>query len=279
METASKIDYSEKVAFITGGSKGIGLGLAVALAKRGAKLALIGTDVGALDAAAARFDRERTIALALDVRDSVAWTAAVERVEGALGPIDFLALNAGAQGGRRPIEEISPEEWQWVWDVNVGGVYNGLRACLPGMKQRGRPAHVLTTSSIAALLPRATASAYGASKAASLAIMESLRLELADTPIGTSVFCPALVRTEFANTNERHAPQANPDTFAFMRAFEGQGLDPIEVGRFVLDAIDSGAFYIFSHLEFLDLIAPRLSDVQKAFAEQTPVASRHFGGT
>ena len=239
------IDYTDTVAFITGGTKGIGLGLAGALAERGAKLALIGTDAEGLDQATRRFDPERTIAVRLDVRDFAAWPAAVERAEAALGPINFLALNAGAQGGRRPVEEIPREEWQWVWDVNVGGIYNGLQACLPGMKRRGTSGHVLTTSSIAALLPRANASAYGASKAAALAIMESLRLEVAGTPIGASVFCPALVQTDFAKSNARHAPGAGPETFAFMRAFEGQGLEPLAVGRFVLDAIDAGAFYIF----------------------------------
>jgi NADP-dependent 3-hydroxy acid dehydrogenase YdfG len=264
------------VAVVTGGSSGIGLGLALALAERGARVALIGTDAAKLEAATSQFEAGRALALTLDVRDASAWPGAVDRIEATLGEIDFLALNAGAQGGRHPIEEIDDDEWRWAWDVNVGGTYNGLRACLPRMKQRGTPAHVLATASIAALLPRANVSAYGASKAAVVAIMESVRLELAETAVRTSVFCPALVRTDFATTMLRHAPGATAQTFDYMQAFAGQGLDPLAVGRYVLDAIAAGRFYIFSHPEMWARIEPRFTEIGEAFREQAPLAAAYF---
>jgi NADP-dependent 3-hydroxy acid dehydrogenase YdfG len=268
--------YQDKVAVVTGGSSGIGLGIARALAERGARVALIGTDPEKLAAARAHFAPDRALAIRLDVRDVTGWHDAVARVRTEMGEIDVLLLNAGAQGSRGPIEALSEDEWRWVWDVNVGGVYNGLRACLPEMKRRGTPAHVIATSSIAALVPRATVSAYGASKAAVVAIMEALRLELAGTAIGTSVFCPALVRTEFFATMERHAPSATADTFAYMRAFEGQGLDPLEVGRYVLDAMAAGRFYILSHPEMWERVEPRLREITDAFRDQATIVPAYF---
>lgn len=264
------------VALITGGSSGIGLGLALALAERGARVALIGTDRAKLDDAVSQFDAGIALGVELDVRDASGWHTAIDQIESTLGEIDFLALNAGVQGGRHPIEEIADDEWQWVWDVNVSGIYHGLRACLPRMKLRGTPAHILTTASIAALVPRATVSAYGASKAAAVAIMESLRLELAESAIGTSVFCPALVRTDMAATMQRHAPGATAQTYDYMHALAGQGLDPLAVGRYVLDAIAAGRFYIFSHPEASARVEPRLTEISAEFRAQAPLAAEHF---
>lgn len=264
------------VAVVTGGSSGIGLGLALALAERGARVALIGTDTAKLERAVAHFGTGRALAVPLDVRDAAAWTVAVDRIEANLGEIDFLALNAGAQGGRHPIEAIPEDEWRWVWDVNVGGIYHGLRACLPRMKQRGTSGHIITTASIAALVPRATVSAYGASKAAAVAIMESLRLELAESNVRTSVFCPALVRTDMAATMLRHAPGATAQTFDYMHALAGQGLDPLVVGRYVLDAIAAGRFYIFSHPDMWVRAEPRLTEIGEEFRAQAPLAAEHF---
>jgi len=268
--------YDDKTALITGGSSGIGLGLARALVERGARVALIATDASKLERAVAGFSDGQAIGISLDVRDESAWPRAVDRVTSTFGPIDFLALNAGAQGGRHPIEAIAEDEWRWMWDVNVGGLYNGLRACLPAMKSRGVSAHVVATASIAALIPRANVSAYGASKAAVLSIMEAVRPELADVAIGASVFCPALVHTDFASTMQHHAPGADDDTFAYMRAFAGQGLDPLEVGRYVLDRIADGDFYIFSHPEMGAYVKPRLEKICAAFDSQEAAAKAFF---
>lgn len=257
-------DYAGKVALITGGSSGIGFGLAQALVERGARVALAGTDRARADAAAEALGHDAAIGIALDVAARDAWPEAVAQVERELGPIDLLVLNAGAQGGRHRIEDVPPEQWDWAWSVNVDGVFNGLRACLPAMRARGTPGHVLVTASIAALLPRATVATYGAAKAAALALAEAARLELEGSAIGVSAFCPGLVRTAFAQSMRRHAPGADDDTFAFMTAAIEQGLDPRAVGRTVADAMLRGDFYIFTHPELAGIVRTRLAEIDAA---------------
>jgi NAD(P)-dependent dehydrogenase (short-subunit alcohol dehydrogenase family) len=251
--------FDGTVALITGGASGIGFGLAQALVERGGRVALIGTDQARLDAAVARLGAG-AIGVELDVTDRAGWPIACSVFEAKLGPIDLAILNAGAQGGRHRIENVEPDEWDWVWSVNVGGIYNGLRASLPAMRARGF-GHVLITASIAALMPRATVSAYGASKAAALAIAESTRLELADSGIGISVLCPGLVNTPIAETMRRHAPASDENTFNFMAPTATHGLDPLAVGRFTLDAVAAGHFYIFTHPELAEVARNRLGEI------------------
>ncbi len=271
--------FQSKVALITGGSSGIGQGLARALAAEGAKLAIAGTSQARLDAAVAdlRGCGAEVIGVVLDVTDPAAWTRGVDQVEASLGPIDILALNAGAQSGRAPIEAGSIEEWRWVWDVNVNGVYLGLRALLPRMKARGAEGHVLITASIGALTPRPLAAAYAASKAGALAIAEAVRLELANTAIGISVLCPALVRTAFDETSRRHSPDATPETYAYMRAVIDSGMDPLKVGAFVLRAIREGRFYIFTHPGFKPIVSQHFEDILAGFQDSADPESATFG--
>lgn len=261
-------DFGGKVAFITGGSSGIGLGLAQALIARNAKVAIIGTDAQRLEAALAELDAgSSACGHVLDVTDRQGWGGALDAVESKLGPVDLLCLNAGAQGGRRNIEDIPAEEWDWVWNVNVGGVYNGLAAALPRMRQKGSPAHILITTSIASVIPRAQVSAYGASKAAALAVAQAVRLELADSAIGISVLAPGLVRTSIAESMQRHAPASDATTFDFMRKAPGIARDPLEIGNIALDAIARGKFHIFTHPEHAPVARAMLREIDAALDE------------
>ncbi len=259
-------DFAGKVAVITGGGSGIGLGLAQALVARGASVGLIGTDSERLDRAVAALTEAGGTAFGqvLDVTDRARWPEALDAIEARLGPIDLIALNAGAQGGRRRIEDIPSAEWDWVWGVNVGGVYNGLAAALPRLRARGTPAHVLVTASIASVIPRAQVTAYGASKAATLALAQAVRAELADSAIGISVLCPGLVRTPIAETMRRHAPVSDATTFAYMAAAPGVARDPVEIGSLTLDAIARGAFYVFTHPEHAEQARKFLHEVDAA---------------
>lgn len=261
-------DFTGKVALITGGSSGIGFGLARALVARGARVALIGTDANRLDQAVTELSAAggNVSGHVLDVTDRESWPGAVRDVEARHGPIELLILNAGAQGGRRNIEDIPSVEWDWVWNVNIGGIYNGLASCLPAMRQRNRPAHILVTASIASVIPRALVSAYGASKAAALALAQSVRMELAGSPIGISVLLPGLVKTEIAETMRRHAPVSDETTFAYMKTAPGPARDPLDIGNTALDAIAAGNFYIFTHPEHADIARTALREIDQALA-------------
>lgn len=265
-------DLSGMSAMITGGSSGIGFALAKALCARGVKVGIAATDGDRLDAAVAALQDIGGTAMGvqLDVRDAAQWPGAVSAVEEALGPIQLLFLNAGAQGGRKPVEDIGIDEWRWVWDVNVDGVFLGLKACLPGMKARALPAHVMATGSVAGMLARPMASAYGAAKAAVLSLFEALALELTETPISVSVLSPALVRTSMNETMRRHAPNASETEYAFMDAGIDQGRDPDQVAEDALAQMQAGNFYILTHPE----VSSMLSGAQQARTDAIAASAR-----
>ncbi|NLE75330.1 MAG: SDR family NAD(P)-dependent oxidoreductase, partial [Chloroflexi bacterium] len=139
-----------RVALVTGASRGIGRAIALALAREGARVA-----VNAHHSAAqaegvveeiARAGGRAALAVA-DVADTAAVERMVAEVQGALGPIDILVNNAGA-GKVTTLEEMSPEEWDWMVDVNLKSLYNTCRAVLGGMKAR-RYGKILCISSLA----------------------------------------------------------------------------------------------------------------------------------
>jgi NAD(P)-dependent dehydrogenase (short-subunit alcohol dehydrogenase family) len=273
------MDFSGKVVLITGGSSGIGLALAHRLADQGARIGLIGTNTVKLaDAQEALRKSGATVANApFNVADEQAWPRAVEHLEAQLGPVDGLFLNAGVGSGSTPTESGPSSIWRWIWETNVLGTVYGLRTCLPGMKARGQPGHVLITSSIAALAALPGLAPYASSKAAVIALAETLRAELAGTSIGVSVLIPAAVRTDFSATSARLAPTDFKDgraaqVFDEISQVLQQGVDPADVAAFVLQRIAAGAFYIFTHPDFRQQIAARQRELLGAIPSSVPLS-------
>jgi NAD(P)-dependent dehydrogenase (short-subunit alcohol dehydrogenase family) len=256
---------------ITGGSSGIGLGLGLAAAARGARVALAGTSRSKLDAAESMLAARGAtgIGLVLDVADAAAWPSALAVAEERLGPIDHLVLNAGIGTENTPVDSSPLALWRWTFDVNVMGLVHGLHCCLPAMRARGRTGRILITSSIAALVTPAGLGPYSTTKAAAIALAQTLRAELAATSIVPSVLVPAAVRTEFSATSNRHAPaEWDPDERArsleHVRNMLNGGLDPYNVGHFVVAQMLRGAFYIFTHPDFRAEIAARQAELLTA---------------
>ncbi|MDB5972471.1 MAG: short-chain dehydrogenase [Hydrocarboniphaga sp.] len=246
-------DLKGRVAFITGGASGIGLGIARACAEAGMKLMLADVDADALAAAQARLAATGYAAAVqiLDVRDEAAWDAAAARAETLFGGVHLLCNNAGITGSGRPVEELEPAEWRRIIDTNLTGSFLGLRSLLPRMRRAGQGGHVVNTASMGALLPYAGGASYVASKAGMLALSEALRLELRGSAIGVSVLLPAQVRTRlFETSSQQLAPQdadAMSRRAAARHRLEYEGMEPLEVGRQVLDAIRENRFYVFTH--------------------------------
>ncbi|MEO3791246.1 SDR family NAD(P)-dependent oxidoreductase [Nonomuraea sp. B10E15] len=106
---------------------------------------------------------------------------------------DLVCLNAGIVGQDLGAPwEVSDDDWDRVFAVNVGGVRNGLRAFVPGLLAAGRPAHILVTASLAGLVTFPGGGAYAASKHAVVALAEQASLALEGTPVGVTLLCPAL---------------------------------------------------------------------------------------
>ena len=184
------------VAVVTGAASGIGAALARQLSGRGVRLVLADRAAGPLGKLAASLSAEAVI---MDVADP----AENERLAAVAGVPDLVCLNAGVGSTQAaPVWQTTPEEWQRVMDVNLGGVVNGLRACVPRMVAAGGSRRILITASLAGLATWPGGGAYAASKHAVVAVAEQATLSLAGTEVSVSVLCPALVRTGMSEVGE-----------------------------------------------------------------------------
>jgi NAD(P)-dependent dehydrogenase (short-subunit alcohol dehydrogenase family) len=253
-------DLAGRVAVVTGGASGIGFGLAEAFAARGMKVVLADIEAEPLEAAARTLRESGAEARGVrcDVADAASVAALRDEALAQFGAVHVLCNNAGVAGtGGGATWEAPPEEWDWVMGVNFYGVIHGVRAFLPAMIEQGAPAHVVNTSSMAGLIHGA--GIYGVSKHAVVALSESLWGELRGRghPIGVSVLCPGWVRTRIMESerNRPEAPRPDPGERAaeveLMRGIIAKlverGLEPLEVGNIVVDAILSDRFYVLPH--------------------------------
>jgi 3-oxoacyl-[acyl-carrier protein] reductase len=187
-----------KTALITGAGRGIGRATAIALAKEGIHIGLIGLNMSNLEKVAselAQYDVKVSAATA-DVTDLESVTHAIEHIKSDLGPIDILINNAGIAkfGG---FLDLSPEEWEKIIQVNLMGVYNVTRVVLPGMIER-KSGDIMNISSSAGQKGAPVTSAYSASKFAVLGLTESLMLEVRKHNIRVTALTPSTVVTDLA---------------------------------------------------------------------------------
>jgi NAD(P)-dependent dehydrogenase (short-subunit alcohol dehydrogenase family) len=251
------MEFSGKTAFVTGAANGIGLGICRALARSGVNLVLADIEKARLEAAReglARFN-VRTRAIQVVVSDVTAYAHAADEAESEFGNIHFLFNNAGITMGPKPVWEVTPEQWEWIFGVNIFGVLNGLRALVPRMKQHGEPGHIVNTASIGGLQvnPQIRNGSYAMTKYAVVAASEALALDLEGSNLGVSVLCPAVVATTLYASSQRRPERLggafgkpNPET---ARLFTTHGIEPDDVGRRVLDAVAANEFFIFTHEE------------------------------
>ena len=191
---------------ITGASSGIGKGLALELASRGAKLGLLARRQNLLDEIvnADRLRGGKAVAVATDVRDADAMRAAVERIRADLGPIDILIANAGI-GTSGHISQLDPIHVANVVSINLLGAANSVAAVVPQMLER-RKGQLVAISSLAAYRGLAKSAAYCASKAAMSAYFESIRIDLRGTGVGVTIIHPGFIKTPLTAGREAHMP-------------------------------------------------------------------------
>jgi NAD(P)-dependent dehydrogenase (short-subunit alcohol dehydrogenase family) len=272
-------DLRGKVAFITGGASGIGLGIAGAFVEAGMKAVLADLRQDHIDSALAEFagrGQARSVhAIRLDVTDRAAMAAAADETERVFGRVHVLVNNAGV-GIQGPFSGITYEDWDFGLGVNLGGVVNGLQAFLPRIRRHGEGGHVVNTASLAALVPMpAPFVVYVAAKAAVVTISETIRADLAQENIGVSVLCPGPVRT-----NIREIARNRPGKFgvgdAFRQAEEAGAtrlsfpsmMEPSEVGALVLKAVRNDELYVITHGEWRSMAEARHAALIAAMPEQ-----------
>lgn len=191
------IDLRGHVSVVTGGNRGIGLGMANALADAGADVAVWGRDPerneGAREALAAT--GSRSIAVTCDVSDETQVIAAMERTVTELGRVDSLFANAGI-GGYARFTEMSLEEFRRVTAVNLDGAFLSLREAARHMVGRGDGGSLVAVSSVAALDGAPGMEHYGAAKAGVLAMMRGLAVELARYNVRCNSLLPGWIGTD-----------------------------------------------------------------------------------
>lgn len=182
-----------KVAFITGGASGIGLGIAKAFVNAGMKVVISDIREDRMKEAIADFRRQgkgqNVYSIKLDVTDRKAFAEAADEAEREFGKVHVLCNNAGV-GLLGSIKLAKFDDWDWGISLLIGGVVNGIQIFLPRILKHGEGGHIVTTSSMGGALPLSGSPIYSTAKAGVIAMCESLRGDLAADNIGVSAFIP-----------------------------------------------------------------------------------------
>ena len=267
-----------RVAFITGGASGIGLGMARAFLAEGMKVSLADwSDDHIAKASEALAGNNAVHFVKTNVADRDSLRSAVDQTIAHFGKIHVLCNNAGVNGGGTA---ASPDfdDWDKALSINLGGVINGTKIIAPIIRAQGEGGHIVNTSSMAGVVPLPGLAAYSTAKYAVRGFTESLRIQLAPHGIGVSCLFPGATRTAIVplpeddpeNIKEEGAPQFLKDLWDAMRG----AILPEDTGRAVVQAIKENRFYIFTNREFLEEVKERNREMEDAFPLDEPTPGR-----
>lgn len=268
-------DFQDKVAFVTGGASGIGLGIVKALVGAGAKVVIADLRQDHLDEALAQFggrgSRERVHGIRLDVTDRSAMASAAAETEKRFGKVHVLVNNAGV-GIEGPLRHATYDDWDFGLGVNLGGVVNGIQTFVPRIRAHGEGGHIVNTASLAGLVWMPSfMTVYTTSKAAVITLSECIRDDLAPDGIGVSVLCPGPVKSNIHQSG-RNRPEKFRGSSGFAeaeaklaeRTVSPLWMEPEVVGEKVLRAIRNGELYVITHGEWRDAFDQRIAAIRAA---------------
>ncbi|MEO0322084.1 MAG: SDR family NAD(P)-dependent oxidoreductase [Myxococcota bacterium] len=229
-------------AVVTGAGRGLGRALALELARRGGRVVV--SDVAREGAEeSARLVREaggEAHVVLCDVRDRSAVFALAAAAEARLGGVDVVCNNAGvAVAG--PFEDVSDEDWRWVVDVNLMGVVHGCQAFAPGMLARGG-GFILNVASAAGIVSTPRMAPYNTTKAAVVALSETLHAEFHDRNVGVSVLCPTFFETGIMEASR--GPLSARERGRAEKAMRLSKVQAPDVARAALEGLEAGSLYV-----------------------------------
>jgi NAD(P)-dependent dehydrogenase (short-subunit alcohol dehydrogenase family) len=266
-------DLEGRVAFITGGGSGVGLGMARAFVASGMQVAIADIRTDHLEAATAELDGT-VLPVQLDVTDREAFARAADVVEQELGPVHVLCNNAGINLFN-DLADATYQDWDWVLGVNLGGVVNGVVTFVPRIKAHGEGGHVVNTASMAAFVAGPGAGIYTTAKFAVHGLSDALRWSLLPHGIGVSMVCPGLVKSKIYESDLTRPPELSTDVTPadgeFMRILPGlheAGMDPDEVGEKVVSAIRENRFYVFTHPDHREELRGIFDEIIDSFPDE-----------
>ena len=212
-----------KTALITGGTKGIGLGVAEMLIKEGYKVAITGRNAETVEAAAAQLNQwqeDAALGVVADVRNFGSQQAAVNQVLEKWGRLDVLVANAGV-GHFAPIEKLTLEQWQETIDINLTGVFYSTKASLAALT--ASQGYLITIASLAGTNFFANGSAYNASKFGLVGFTQAVMMDVRNAGIKATTIMPGSVATHFNN----HEPSEK----------DAWKIQPEDIGQIVVDLL------------------------------------------
>ena len=223
-----------KVAYITGGSKGIGLGIAKALTGLGMRVAISSRHLQEAEKAASSLgnDKSKVLALESDVSSMASEKEAVEKVIGKFGQLDVLIANAGV-GHFASIEDLTEEDWKSMIDTNLTGVFHSVKASVEELKKS--KGYIITIASLAGTNFFEKGAAYNASKFGLVGFSQAIMLDLRKHDIKVSTIMPGSVATHFDN----HTP-SDADSWK---------IQPEDIGQIVADLLQMPARTLPSKVE------------------------------
>lgn len=262
-----------RVAVVTGGASGIGLGLATRFLEEGMKVVIADIDVHGLAVAEAKLSELGDV---LAVKTDVARVDSVQALADAavarFGAVHILCNNAGV-GGTQRFDTVGHATWEWTIGVNLWGVIHGCRIFLPILAVQDE-AYIVNTASMAGFTSGPYQATYKTTKAGVVALSECLANEFAiEHPnVGVAVLCPAYTATEIRN-DERNAPAGhvpravadpglNDRRETVYSTLEQEGISPEDLAALVVDALAERKTHIFSHPEWFDVWQQRVDKVR-----------------
>src|SRR5713226_6156605 len=232
------MELKDKVAVVTGGTRGIGYSIAEAFLAEGAKAFICGRDAAhlkaALDGLGRRHSGDRVDGIVADVCRYGDCRRLIERAAERFGGLDILVNNAGI-GVFKPIDQLTPEEWNATIETNLSGVFYCCREAIPWMRKRGG-GYIFNISSLAGINPFAGGSAYNASKFGLNGFSEAIMQDVRYDGIRVSYIMPGSVATDFG---------ANPGS----RAREAWKLTGEDIAKAVIDLYKFPARALASRIE------------------------------
>ena len=254
-------DFKGKIAFITGGASGAGLGQAKVFAKAGMKVAIADVRRDALHNAVSEIVKfagcevADVLPLCFDLTDRAAYTSVADSVEKIFGGPPHLLIQTAGVNSFGPIEASTFDDFDWVMGVCLDHVVNGLIIFVPRMIRAyggkdGIPKeefHVATTSSMGAFMGGAGTGPYSAAKSAVNNLMYSYATALRPYGGGSTVLCPANINSNIGDA-EKYRPEhlrntgyhVSEGTMAHLRSIHAGGIDPVELAEYLKEGIETG---------------------------------------
>src|SRR5947209_6777142 len=228
------------LALVTGAGSGIGRATSLELARAGARVLAVDIDEASAKetmglCADVAGDASRFAAYAVDVADRDAMVGLAAQVHAEHGPLDVLVNNAGV-GMTGPFLDTSLDDWDWIIGINLKGVINGCHTFGPAMVERGR-GHVVNMSSGLGYTPTPTEPAYVATKAAVLALSQSLRADWHAHGVGVTAICPGVINTGIIQRTRFRGERAEPGQRRRTERVFRRGHKPELVARAVVAAV------------------------------------------